>query len=64
VVNMRRVQFVDSTGISALIAGYNAAQQAGVAYEVRDLAPFIEKQLRASGVLGLVAPHLEGRQAS
>lgn len=59
VVNMRRVAFIDSTGISALIAGYNAAKQAGIEYEVNDLAPFIRQQLRAVGVLGLIAPGLE-----
>ena len=59
IINMRRVAFVDSTGIGALVAGYNAAQQAGVGYEVRDLAPFIRKQLQATGVLALVAPTIE-----
>ena len=56
VVNMRRVAFVDSTGISALIAGHNAAKQAGVEYEVSDLAPFIREQLEASGLLGVLQP--------
>ena len=61
VVNMRHVAFVDSTGISALLAGYNAAREAGVVYEVSDLAPFIEQQLKATGVLDrLVTPDTDG----
>ncbi|MEV0714056.1 STAS domain-containing protein [Asanoa sp. NPDC050611] len=59
IINMRRVAFVDSTGIGALVAGYNAAKEAGVKYEVRDLAPFIKEQLQATGVLALVAPDIE-----
>jgi anti-sigma B factor antagonist len=35
VVNLRHVSFVDSTGISALLAGYNAAREVGIRYEVR-----------------------------
>jgi anti-sigma B factor antagonist len=55
VVNMRHVVFVDSTGMSALLAGYNTAKHAGVAYEVREVAPFVEKQLRVTGVYELLA---------
>jgi anti-anti-sigma factor len=55
VVNMRHVVFVDSTGMSALLAGYNTATHAGVGYEVREIAPFVEKQLRATGVYELLA---------
>jgi anti-sigma B factor antagonist len=54
VVNMRHVVFVDSTGMSALLAGYNAAKNAGVRYEVREIAPFVEKQLRATGLYDLL----------
>lgn len=50
VVKMRHVAFVDSTGMTALIAGYNAARDAGVAYEVREVAPFVEQQLHVAGV--------------
>lgn len=56
VVNLRHVSFVDSTGISALLAGYNAAREVGIRYEVRDMPPFVEKQLRATGVYDLVSP--------
>jgi anti-sigma B factor antagonist len=50
VVNMRHVAFVDSTGTTALIAAYNAAQEVGVAYEVREVAQFVEQQLNVAGV--------------
>jgi anti-anti-sigma factor len=55
VVNMRHVVFVDSTGLGALVAGYNAATQAGVGFDVREIAPFVEKQLRASGLYDVLA---------
>jgi anti-sigma B factor antagonist len=54
VVNMRHVVFIDSTGMGALVAGYGAARDAGVEYEVRDMAPFVEKQLRATGLYDLL----------
>jgi anti-anti-sigma factor len=54
VVNMQHVVFIDSTGMSALIAGYQAAKNAGVRYEVQRTAPFIEKQLRATGLYELL----------
>jgi anti-sigma B factor antagonist len=54
VVNMRHVAFVDSTGIGALIAAYNAATTAGVEFDVQQSAPFVEKQLRATGLYRLL----------
>ena len=56
VVNMKHVVFIDSTGMSALLAGYHAAKNAGVGYEVRDMAPFVEQQLRVTGLLEVLAP--------
>lgn len=55
VVNMRHVHFVDSTGMGALVAGYNAAKDAGVRFDVREIAPFVEEQLRATGLYELLA---------
>jgi hypothetical protein len=43
--------------MGALLAGYNAAQAAGVEYMVRDVAPFVERQLRATGTYDLLAGH-------
>jgi anti-anti-sigma factor len=50
VVDMQHVSFVDSTGIGALAAGYNAAVRVGVDYRVRHVAPFVDKQLRLTGL--------------
>jgi anti-sigma B factor antagonist len=53
-VNMRYVVFVDSTGMGALVAGYHAAKDAGVVFDVQEIAPFVEKQLRAAGLFELL----------
>lgn len=50
VVDLWHVSFVDSTGIGALVAGYNAAQSAGTSFVVRRAAPFVAKQLKMTGV--------------
>ncbi|BCJ69027.1 STAS domain-containing protein [Polymorphospora rubra] len=52
VIDLLHVSFVDSTGIGALVAGYNAAIDSGVDYTVRAVAPFVERQLRLTGVYG------------
>jgi anti-sigma B factor antagonist len=49
VIDMLHVSFVDSTGIGALVAGYKAARAAGTSFTVRRLAPFVAKQLKATG---------------
>jgi anti-sigma B factor antagonist len=50
VVDMLHVSFVDSTGIAALVAGYKAAHAAGTTFTVRQLAPFVTRQLKATGL--------------
>ena len=47
---MLYVTFIDSTGIGALAAGYNAAHAHGVRFEVRQARPFILTQLRQTGL--------------
>jgi anti-sigma B factor antagonist len=48
--------------MGALLAGYNAANAAGVGYAVRDVAAFVEKQLRIAGLYEhLVLPGGDGR---
>jgi anti-anti-sigma factor len=47
---MRHVSFVDSTGMGALVAGYNAARLARIRFVVQDIAPFVDKQLRIAGL--------------
>jgi anti-sigma B factor antagonist len=50
VIDMLHVSFVDSTGIGALVAGYKAAVAAGTSFRVRRLAPFVARQLKATGL--------------
>jgi anti-anti-sigma factor len=50
VIDMAKLTFVDSTGIGALAAGYNAAIENHVGFLVRDLAPAVETQLRVAGL--------------
>lgn len=49
-VDLLYVTFIDSTGIGALAAGYNAARSLGVRFVVRRPSPFIETQLRQTGL--------------
>ena len=50
VVDLLYVTFIDSVGIGALAAGYNAALRLGVPYRVRRASPFITRQLRQTGL--------------
>jgi anti-anti-sigma factor len=50
VVDLRYVTFIDSTGIGALAAGYNAARSWGVPFTIRQPNPFIVTQLRQTGL--------------
>jgi anti-anti-sigma factor len=50
VVDLRHVTFIDSTGLSALIAGRYAAQTVGVPYSVRHPSDFVATQLRQTGL--------------
>jgi anti-sigma B factor antagonist len=50
VVDLLHVNFVDSTGIGALVAGYRAASALGISFTVRQLAPFIARQLELTGL--------------
>ena len=50
VVDLMFVTFIDSTGIGALAAGYNAARSLGVRFAARRPSPFIETQLRQTGL--------------
>ena len=54
IVSMRHVVFIDSTGMGALVAAYHKATETGVGFEVRDLAPFVAEQLRATGLYDLL----------
>jgi anti-anti-sigma factor len=50
VVDMLRVTFMDSTGIGALVVGYNAAHELGAEFVVRNPSPFVLRQLHITGL--------------
>lgn len=54
IVDLLFVTFIDSVGIGALVAGYNAAGRLGIPYRVRRPSPFITRQLRQIGLYDLL----------
>jgi len=52
-LNLRHVTFIDSVGISALVAGFQTAQVAGVSLVVTEPSRFVHRQLWVTGLLGL-----------
>src|SRR5437868_1361675 len=54
VVDLTHVTFIDSTGISALVGGYNTARTLGIPYAVRRPSPFVSNQLRQTGLYDLL----------
>lgn len=50
VIDMRKVTFMDSTGIGALVVGYNAAHDVGADFVVRNPSPFVHRQLHITGL--------------
>jgi anti-anti-sigma factor len=52
-VDLRRVPFMDSMGIGTLVAGSNAAREAGGALEVRNPSPFVHRLLHITGLTEL-----------
>lgn len=52
-LNLRLVSFIDSTGISALVAGFQTAAVSGVRLVVTQPSPFVHRQLWVTGLLGL-----------
>jgi anti-sigma B factor antagonist len=50
VVDMRRVTFMDSTGIGALVVGYNTAREIGADFTVRNPSAFVLRQLHITGL--------------
>jgi anti-sigma B factor antagonist len=50
VVDMRRVSFMDSTGVGTLVVGSNAARAAGGTLVVRDPSPFVYQLLQVTGL--------------
>jgi anti-anti-sigma factor len=52
-LNLRLVSFIDSVGISALVAGFQTAQVSGVKLLVTEPSRFVHRQLWVTGLLGL-----------
>jgi anti-anti-sigma factor len=52
-LNLRLVGFIDSVGISALVAGFQTAQVSGVKLLVTEPSRFVHRQLWVTGLLGL-----------
>jgi anti-sigma B factor antagonist len=52
-LNLRLVSFIDSVGISALVAGFQTAQVSGVKLVVTEPSRFVHRQLWVTGLLGL-----------
>lgn len=52
-LNLRGVTFIDSVGISALVAGFQTAEVSGVKLVVTRPSRFVHRQLWVTGLLGL-----------
>jgi anti-anti-sigma factor len=52
-LNMRLVSFIDSVGISAMVAGFQTAEVSGVKLLVTEPSRFVHRQLWVTGLLGL-----------
>ncbi len=50
IVDLTFVTFMDSMGIGALVAGYNAAREAGSRFVLRNPSEFVHRQLRITGL--------------
>jgi len=66
-LNMRLVTFIDSVGISAMVAGFQAAKVSGVELVVTEPSRFVHRQLWVTGLLGLFGapePYYSGAEAT
>lgn len=52
-LNLRLVSFIDSVGISAMVAGFQTAEVSGVRLVVTQPSRFVHRQLWVTGLLGL-----------
>lgn len=62
-LDMRWVTFIDSVGISAMVAGFQTAEVSGVKLVVTHPSRFVHRQLWVTGLLGLFGapePHFSG----
>jgi anti-sigma B factor antagonist len=49
-VDLTFVTFMDSMGVGALVAGFNAARQIGCRFILRNPSEFVHRQLRITGL--------------
>jgi anti-anti-sigma factor len=66
-LNMRLVSFIDSVGISAMVAGFQTAEVSGVKLIVTEPSRFVHRQLWVTGLLGLFGapePYFSGTAAT
>ena len=52
-LNLRLVSFIDSVGISAMVAGFQTAEVSGIKLVVIEPSRFVHRQLWVTGLLGL-----------
>jgi anti-anti-sigma factor len=52
-LNLRLVTFIDSVGISGLVAGFQTAEVSGIKLVVTEPSRFVHRQLWITGLLGL-----------
>ncbi len=50
IVDLTYVTFMDSLGVGALVAGYNAARELGSTFVLRNPSAFVHRQLRVTGL--------------
>ncbi|MFI5935229.1 STAS domain-containing protein [Actinoplanes sp. NPDC051494] len=50
IVDLTFVTFMDSMGVGALVAGYNAARETGTHFVLRNPSDFVHHQLRITGL--------------
>jgi anti-anti-sigma factor len=64
IVDMLHVTFMDSTGVGALVIGYNAAREEGAEFVVRNPSVFVHRQLHITGLTEIFGlPPLRSRSA-
>jgi anti-anti-sigma factor len=63
IVDLSQVAFLDSSGISALLAGMNAAHEAAVSYRVSGASGLVERILDITGLLALLTDQADSTSA-
>ena len=54
IVDLTLVTFMDSTGIGMLVGGHKSARDQGTRFVVRNPSDFVHRQLRLTGLTGLL----------